>query len=324
MRKFGLILILAILPFALAAQTYNIDSIEEAFETFAEETAEALPMMGGMGLNWNDAYTGGFPRFGVGVTGGAVIIPIAAFEDVYELTGDDSLEDLSSIGIPMPMYTVDGRIGIPVLPMDVGIKVGIINSSMVELSGVSLGYTMFGGDVRWAILEGNALLPKLSVGLGYTYLKGEVVVPVPDQTVDVSSTGAGNDLVIDDSDMLFDWNVNMVDLKVQASKKLLILNLSAGLGYSYGTTSAGGGITNGTVSLDGTTLTDADIQTIEDATGVSVGNKGILIDAKNNAGSLRVFGGVGLNIPIVKIDLGLNYAIPAQTMGISGNARIQF
>ena len=325
MKRIGIILILLMLSFSLAA--YDLDDVESSFETFADETATALPMMAGMGLNWNDAYMGGFPRFGVGLTLGAVFIPSEAFEDVTALTGDESLNDMTSLGVPLPMYAIEGRIGIPIFPMDAGFKVGVLDSSAMELDNVMVGYTMFGGDVRYALIKGNVLMPEVSIGVGYTYLRGEVISPVDDQTIDISGTGVADALIISDTDMLFNWNVNVFDFKVQASKKLLLLNLSAGAGYSYGITSAGGGITNGTVSVDNggtvTTISPTEIQDLETATGIEVDNEGVLIDSSVNGGAFRIFGGAGLNLPLFKVDFGLNYAVPSQTIGLSANARFQ-
>ena len=326
MKKLGLILLLMLFAFTISAQDYNIDQIEESFETFADETAQALPMMAGMGLNWNDAYMGMFPRFGVGLTTGAVFIPMEAFEEVYDLTGDDTLDDMPSLGVPMPMYSLDGRIGIPVLPMDVGFKAGVLNPR--EILDITVSYNMIGGDVRYAVLKGNMVLPEVSVGVGYTHMSGAISAPIPDQSIDISGVDdplniIGNEVTLENSDMLFDWSTNVFDFKVQASKKLLLLNLSAGLGYSYGLTTAGGGITNGDVYMDGDLITDVQIDQLEELTGITVDDEGILISSDVTGGALRVFGGVGLNFPLVKLDFGLNYAVPSGTMGLSTNLRLQ-
>ena len=325
MKKTAIIFFLFIMTFSVTA--YDLEGVEEGFESFADEVASTLPLTAGMGLNWNDAYTGMFPRFGIGLTMGAVFIPSEAFEDVSDLIGDDTLTDLTSLGVPMPMYSLDARVGIPILPMDAGFKIGVLDTkNLLDSSDYSLNYLMIGGDVRYALLKGNPVLPELSVGVGYTYLKGEVVVPVGDQEVDISGVSngiIGNELAISDTDMLFDWGVNIFDFKVQASKKLLVLNLSAGMGYSYGVTSAGGGITNGTVSLDGSEISSTDIAALEAATGIEIDDEGVMISSDVNGGSLRLFGGAGLNLPLFKIDFGLNYGITNQTLGATTNVRLQ-
>ncbi len=324
MKKTAILFLLLIMSFSVTA--YDLEGVEDGFESFADEVAGTLPLMAGMGLNWNDAYTGIFPRFGVGLTMGAVFIPSTAFEDISDLIGDDTLTDLSSLGVPLPMYSLDARVGIPILPMDAGFKIGVLDTRDLMDIDYSLNYLMLGGDVRYAVLKGNPVLPELSVGVGYTYLKGEVVVPVGDQEVDISdvSNGViGNELAIEDTDMIFDWGVNIFDFKAQVSKKLLLLNLSAGMGYSYGVSTAGGGITNGTVSLDGNEISATDIAALEAATGIEIDDEGVIISSDVNGGALRLFGGAGLNLPLFKIDFGLNYGITNQTLGMTTNLRIQ-
>lgn len=115
-----------------------------------------------------------------------------------------------------------------------------------------------------------------------------------------------------------------MDIKAQVSKKLLFLNLSAGAGYSYGISKAGGGLTASNVSVDGTLIDDGQITQIEDLTGLSVDPDGLSVLSEVNGGSFRVFGGVGVQIFILKVDLGVVYGLPSQSLGLSANARIQY
>lgn len=321
--KKSLILILLI-AFTASLSAYDLDDVQASFQTFADETASALPLAASMGLNWNDAYIGKFPHFGVGLTTGAVFLPSEAFEEVYALTGNDGLGDFGKLGIPLPIYSVDGRLGLPVIPFDVGFKFGVLNPEMLDLNGIAVGFKMIGGDIRWGIIEDKKLLPDVSIGFGYTWLNGDISAPVADQTVDISSSGAGSVLSLKDSEMNYNWSTNVMDFKAQVSKKLLILNLSAGAGYSYGFSAAGGGLSAANVYVDGTPIDDADIALIEQATGLSVDPDGLSVLSEVNGGSFRLFGGVGLNIFLLKIDLGLVYGLPSQSLGMSANARIQY
>ncbi|OQY31024.1 MAG: hypothetical protein B6241_14965 [Spirochaetaceae bacterium 4572_59] len=315
MKKIGIIVLLLTMTFSVAA--YDLVDLTDSFDNFADDTADALPMMAGMGLNWNDAYMGMFPRFGIGLTAGAVFIPADSFTEIADLIDADGLDNLPSIGLPMPMYTVDARIGIPILPMDAGFKIGALDtSSLLDSSDYSLNYMMVGGDVRYAILKGKLIMPELSVGIGYTYLRGEVLVPAgSSQTV---ATDLGN-LTLDDTELFFDWSANIFDFKVQASKKLLLLNLSAGLGYSYGVTTAGGGINSDNISG----LDDAQVTEMASLYGIDIDSYGIDIESEVNAGALRLFGGAGLNMPLFKLDFGLNYGVTSQTLGLTSNVRFQ-
>ena len=183
---------------------------------------------------------------------------------------------------------------------------------------------MIGGDIRWGIIEDKKFLPDVSLGFAYTWLNGDIIVPVADQTIDISGTGAGTTLSLEDSDMNYNWSTNVMDLKAQVSKKLLFLNFSAGAGYSYGFSTAGGGLTASNVYVDGTLIDSTQISQIEDATGLSVDPNGLNVLSEINGGSFRLFGGVGVSIFILKIDMGVVYGLPSQSLGLSGNVRIQY
>ena len=63
------------------------------------------------------------------------------------------------------------------LPFNVGFKAGFIPENAKVLLPFPVDYLMLGGDVRYAVLKGKGLLPALSVGAGYTYLRGGVTMP---------------------------------------------------------------------------------------------------------------------------------------------------
>ncbi|MDC7232106.1 MAG: hypothetical protein PQJ58_02650 [Spirochaetales bacterium] len=323
MKKSIIIILLLALGSSLYAQ-YNLDDVTDSFQVFAEETAKALPLAANMGLNWNDAYSGKFPHFGVGLTAGAVFLPSEAFEDVLALTGTDNLAGMDKLGIPLPVYSFDGRLGLPVIPLDVGFKFGVLNPEMLDLDGMAIGFKMIGGDVRWGILEDKRFRPDVSIGFGYTWLNGDITAPMADQNIDISDTGVGSTLSLRDSDVNYNWSSNVMDFKAEVSKKILILNLHAGAGYSYGFSKAGGGLTASNVYVDDTQISDDQIDQINAATGMSIDPNGLSVLSEINGGTFRLFGGVGLNIFILKIDLGAVYGVSTDTLGLSGNIRIQY
>ena len=140
----------------------------------------------------------------------------------------------------------------------------------------------------------------------------------------VSDTMLYNEMVISDTDMYFNWGSSVLDLKAQISKRILILNLSAGVGASYGWSHAGGGITGSTVTVDGAAITPAQIDAISQLAGVDVDTDGVDVSSKISGGSFRIFGGAGLNLWLLKLDLGLLYAVPSNTLGGSLNVRLQY
>ena len=222
MKKFFIFFLLVLLTVSLSA--FDLDDVEASFQSFADETANVLPLAANMGLNWNDAFSGNFPHFGIGLTTGAVFLPSDAFKDVYTLTGESGLEDFPNMGIPLPVYALDGRIGLPVIPVDLGFKFGALNPDTIPLDAISVGFKMVGFDARWAVFEDKGPLPDLSVGMGYTWLSGDIIAPVADQSYVLAGTGvSGTDLNLTDSEMYYKWSSNILDFKAQVSKKFLIL-----------------------------------------------------------------------------------------------------
>lgn len=135
----------------------------------------------------------------------------------------------------MPTLSADVRIGGLFLPFDIGICGMMTNPSLfsVDLSDPtsilsasspmnfslfgfdgSFSYLALGVDIRYAVLEGNLVLPKISVGGGYYYTKGGF---------DVSSS---SDTTISDNvvqsteakmDMSFETQVMFVQAEVSKS-----------------------------------------------------------------------------------------------------------
>jgi len=331
MRKIGFcVLIMFLLGAGLFAQ--DAAALVSGFEGFSDDMAQTLPLASNIGLNWNDASMKGFPHFGVGITTGMVIIPSESFDTINQYIGLSAVQDLSEylgMGAPLPVYSIDARLGIPVLPMDVGVKLGVVTPAMRDLAPVDFGfeYNLIGGDVRWTVMEGKAFFPELSFGVGYNHISGAIILDGPaSQTIDVSAlTGAnpGDYVEIGTSDIILEWQSEVIDLKAQASMKVLMLNFSAGLGYSYGFSNAGGGF-DAELLYNGTTaLTPAQITMLSDA-GLDVSGSGLSVLSEVEGGTLRAFGGMGVQLAIVKFDLGAIYGIESGTLGVSSNIRVQF
>ncbi|MDC7219996.1 MAG: hypothetical protein PQJ59_08655 [Spirochaetales bacterium] len=330
----NLLLILLIMMCAMAfvtAQTIDYSDMEDSFESFSSDLAEALPYASTTGLNWSDAYLGGFPHFGVGVTVGFVSLPSDGFEEVADVLGVELPDLVTSygIGVPLPAYTFDARLGIPVLPIDVGVKGGALSAS---ISDVGIDYLLLGGDVRWGVMKGGAIKPDISIGLGYNYLSGGIYMDdvVDGETFylgDIDYGISGYDYIeISDGDLYYEWDSHVIDAKVQVSKGFLILKPSVGIGYSYGFTEAGGGIDATVSASDGTTsttLTSDDISDIESVLGMDLSDTGLSIFTEDNAGALRLWGGCQFNIAVLKLDLSAVYNVTSQSLGGSLNARIQ-
>jgi hypothetical protein len=301
----------------------NIDDLSKAM-------AKALPFNSTIGLNWSDAYIGQLvgvpPHFGVGISAGATTINIGSINKILGYFGQ-SLGELPGIGnggMVLPAYTAEVRIGGFILPFDLGIKVGYLQ--METLS--NLDYLLIGGEVRYAILKGNVVLPKVSIGLGVNYLHGGIGAELNNTNQDF--TIGGNNVTITDPRMDFTWDSTSIDLKAQVSKSFLIITPYLGLGASWAASKAGYEVKSN-LKYNGNTITDADIDTINDI--LKAGGKetidgdstGFSSYIENPSGwSLRAFGGLSVNMAVIRLDLtGMinfldleNYAAFGATLGI--------
>jgi len=180
--------LLSAAPALSRAQT--IDQIQTQAESLVDTLATALPFNSAIGLNWSDAYIGQLlgvpPHFGVGVSVGATTVEAAGFSDLlssfgYTLDLPSGLAD----SLPLPAAVAEARIGGLLLPFDVGVKAGYIPASTAEsiadlAGGLKVDYLLAGADIRYALIKGNLLLPRLSIGVGVNYMKGGVGTGRPD------------------------------------------------------------------------------------------------------------------------------------------------
>ena len=339
MKKLLIVLILVLVAGALFAQTYTFSTFQSVFQSFATGTASALPLESSVGLNWSDAYIGQLlsvpPHFGIGFTVGAATIPYSALQDAITTfapggTLPSNLSILSKIGIPVPAYTVDVRIGGFILPFDVGFKFGYLPpNAFSAVSNVSVDYLMVGGDVRYALMEDKGFLPGLSVGLGYTHMRGNVAIKGvlgsgAVNVTNVSFGGSTHTIGFTSPDLNVFWNTNVIDAKIQISKNLFIITPYAGLGLSYGISNAGGGM-QAQMTVDGTAVTQTQIDQINSAFGTNftLQNPGFGVNASANGFATRIFGGFSFNVLILKIGLGAEYEFLSGSFAGMANARIQ-
>lgn len=317
MKKLFILLIMVMI-LALPVFALDYTAMEPAFSTFATDIADSLPYAAAAtGLTWSDAKVMGFPRFGVGVSVSAVTVPKDSFETVAGVFGVELPSELGNVGVPLPGYAVDARMGLPFLPIDIGAKLGYMTPGMGDAleaaTGVSAEYLLAGVQVRYPILKGNLLMPALSIGAGYTYLNGSIAMSATG--LDTSYTFDGYTINANNPDLQFGWKTHALDFNAQVSKGLLFLTPYLGAGYAYGWSQAGGGIK--------ATLT-GDVQQVKDEYGIEVDEEeGFLIYSDSTGGSLRAYGGVSFNLFILKLDVNAQYNFMTQSIGGGLNARIQ-
>ena len=338
MKKiFILMIILMIGSTGAFAQGVDIATMQDSFSTFSDDVAASLPFASTIGLNWSDATVRNFPHFGVGLTTGFVMIPAEAFTDLADSMGfgadlPSEITD-SSLGVPLPGYTLEGRIGGFFLPFDIGVKFGFIPPELLADMPVAVDYTLAGFDIRTPILKQNVLLPSISLGVGYNYLRSGVETALSTgmgESIDLSTLdGSLGTLTFTEPTARFQMDSNVIDVKLQVSKTLLIITPYVGAGYAYGWSNAGGGVT-GSVLYDDSPITPTQITAIEDAFDAAnydapdLSTDGFLVSAASDGGSFRAYGGISVNLFILKLDLNAMYNLSTQSLGASANVRLAF
>lgn len=320
-----------------------IEELEAAANTFASEFATTLAHYNSLGLGWSDAYIGQLfsfpPSLGLGVTAGVVTIPLDPItEPLAELNidVDEALADLPGgavlgrLGLPLPGATVDARVGGIGMPFDVGFKIGTIPGQVDLGDDVDIDYLLVGGDFRYALLEGGGFLPKLSVGLGVNHSRFNLGIAFDDIEL---GEGEFNDqeYAIMLLDPTFDtgWRSTAVELKGQASMGLLIFQPFVGAGVAYTTSSVQGafsgelGVGEGTFEDLPPGVEEEDVRDLLEEQLGDLSEPSVAFDGAHSGFSARVFGGLGLRILVLNLDVGASIDTQG-SIGLELNTRIQF
>lgn len=183
-------------------------------------------------------------------------------------------------------------------------------------------------------------------------------IPVP-KAEDLSSF-YNYSIAMDAPNIVFNWESHVIDVKAQISKKILLLFTPyIGVGASYGRSRAGGGVEAVLdVTKDGadSSMTElkSDIEAAEDAyeeqaaqyeelketfgdstdastetidlTAIDLPAEGdgFLINEWINGFSFRAYGGLSINIWVLKIDASVMYDILGESLGAQVGVRLQF
>lgn len=323
MKRFIVFIILSILVCSIAvAQTaIDTDAFKETIENLSNDIGPVLPFAAATtGNNWDDAYIGQLPHFGIGVSVGTVFIPSDSVDELFtllEVERPQSMKDMEYI--PLPSYTIDARLGGLIKPFDIGVKAGIYSQNADQednSSGSSdflIDYAMLGFDIRYALVEQSLILPDISISAGLNYLKTNIRTKL--DSASYANAIAIEGVTIGTPDLGFSMESTSVDFKAQISKSLLILRPFGGVGASYG---------KSTVSADlYSEITGADIVTLENA-GFEVEDTKVYYESEYTGWTTRAFAGVGLQVFMLKVNAQLSYSPETEAIGASINGRIQF
>lgn len=328
---------------AFAQTPPSFAAVQSSFKSFAGDVASSLPYASTIGLNWSWSYIGNLPHFGVGLAGGAVFIPTNGFNEVATTLGMGNLLPAEfnnpKLGLPLPAYVAEARLGGIILPFDIGIKAGFIppqaNLGSILPQGMNLDFHLYGAQIRYELVKEKFLIPEISLGVGVNHFDGVIGMTAGTGPIDIASVSDGtttHNITLSAPQMFFKWNSNSLDANVQISKKILLLVTPyVGAGLSYGISSAGGGI-NSKLLLDGNVVqpgdqTIANINQYLSTTGqqtINLTDSGFSILSKANGFSARAYGGVSLNLWFLKLDVTGMYNVMSGKLGATVGARAQF
>jgi hypothetical protein len=332
MKKFRRILCLCAVIFLLVtspvfSQLSPLQDLQSAVDSFSTSIARSLPFNSTIGLNWSDAYIGQLfsspPRFGFGMSIGVTTLDMGSINSLLsQFNGSEIAIDMPNwLGIPLPAYTADIRIGGFVLPFDIGFKFGYLDISGDSFDFVpNLDYMLVGGDVRYALMDTR--LMKLSVGLGFNHLRGGISVTAPIGT-QAFNFGLNNEHIISISnpEIGLQWQTNCLELKTQVSFVHFIVTPYIGAGASYAWSRAGYNITSNITVNDGPI--EPYIAMLKEYGITDIDTNGFESIQRVSGFNLRLFGGLSFNMAVIRLDLTTMYNIIGNNLGASIGLRFQ-
>lgn len=283
--------------------TDTIDGLND----FCDDLVDSIPNTQGMQNIYADAWIGKLipgAHFGGGINVGASSLDISALKDTAA-----ALEiDTGDIGdtLAFPTVNADLRLGGILLPFDIGVAVMKFDSSsysFVEdaIDPVSFDYYVVGGDIRYALIKGGMLRPKVSVGAGYYYTSGSIEVKD-----DTASAG-------------MDFSSKAFIMEAQASIKLLFLVPFVGTKLIVSKTKV-----DWSVDANWAELID-----VKDDSLAGIINNGILPSHFEDSTSSttfhpQLFGGVGFDLGIMSLTTTLGYDVKSSIISGAVSARISW
>jgi hypothetical protein len=296
------------------AQGFDLGDLQEDMNAFSAEMAKTLPFNSTLGLNWADAHIGNFPHFGAGLFGGLSFMDESTANNLLGNFGAALPSVLSFM--PLPAAGAEARLGGFILPFDIGLKFGWLPPISFS-DNINVDYLMIGADIRYAIMKGNILLPKIVLGVGYNYTKGGIA-----SSMDASETYTigSKSITVSDPELNLDWSSSVIDMKLQVSKELFIITPSVGVGATYSWSEAGYTVkaeTSGDLNDINAELESAGLPPID------LNNNGFSSVLKNSGWGVRLFAGLGFNFLLIKVDVTGMYDIQSEIWNAGVGLRLQ-
>jgi len=304
MKFSGKPILVFLMMFILAAQVFAIEI--EDLKKNVNNFAISLPFHSTIGLNWSDAYIGGFRHFGVGPSIGLTTMNYKLTNKLTDSFSMPKAKDTPLVGknyFSLPADSLEARIGVPVIPIDVGVKIGYLNQDWLKSRlGIGLNNLLLGADVRYVIVNSKVLPMRLSAGFGINYMNGGMSYSPSKLNfsgIEVNNPNVG-----------ITWNTFSLELKAQASFPYKIITPYAGAGLSYAWSKAGYEVSYSEKS-----------EALEEKFKFS-GN-GFKVTQNYKGPNTRIFAGFSVNVVLVRLDMTAMYEIFNNNLGVTLGLRYQ-
>ena len=314
MKKNILAIAILFICFSMNAQeSVSKDSVTDQFINFSNTLTSIMPE-NITALNvWPEAHIGKFfpafpPHFGFGISAAGTLIDTSFAKDTFDTLSKLILNDMTDIKLNfeckdimvLPTCAINARLGGFLLPFDIGVfGIATIPDLLKKFNfgdfDASIDYFTFGGDIRYAIYEGNIFMPKVSLGVGYFYAQQEL-------NFDINKTKSA---INEETNVNINANVNLLlkthtfFAQMQISKKILIITPFIGARAYY---------TFFENECDWNYKTQ--IVNGESSTPLTNGGQNVYITNKKlNTDNIRpqVYLGVGLNAPILQVAINVSW-----------------
>lgn len=155
--------------------SYTGADVNDRLGAFADEVNVVLPNAATQQNVYSQAWIGKLfpsapPHFAVGVEAGVTKFNFTPLKEMAQIFGNSGLPS----DMVFPTITANARIGGFALPFDIGFSAMYLDIHNMNSLAEGLGIKFFdiGGDIRYAILKGEGVMPQLSIGFGWYFLGG--------------------------------------------------------------------------------------------------------------------------------------------------------
>ena len=281
-------------------------SINSGLNDFGDELGFSVPQAAVQQNVYADAFIGKIlpavpPHFAVGIDAGLTHLNTSGLSEAAEALGISGVNS----SYYFPVFNADIRIGGLILPFDVGFSFMTLDVSKLnsmDVTNFTAEFWTLAADIRYAILEGTALTPALSVGVGYSYNKG--------------SFGASEDY----AEVNVDYDVQTIYGQIQLSKGIKIPVANIGFVPFVGLRGVISSYSNDwSWKLKGSTVTQ--VTSYAQTAGLSLpGTSGAGTASSDGWGGFQpqVYGGIGFNFMLIQ----LTASVCADLRHISGDTQL--